>query len=243
VELLLDSGADVDMLNSRDKTPFDLAWENGKRDVASFLGRRTGNVRAMDTIGSTPPEAGLQDNIPDEIVEQDMDSGNSSSSGNEDSISLHSALVSGQIDAFQRLLDQGADVDERDEKFRTPLHIASWQGRLEIVRTLIKYGADVNALDREGWTSLHWAAQNGLVDLLRLLLDNSADIHATERESSTALHIASGNGRLLSVHFLLERGANVHIQDVYGRTPSQHALLYGHREITQLLSERDVGRE
>ena len=235
MELLLNSGADVDVRDSRDKTPFDLAWENGKRDVASLLAKRSGNVRDLDIINSTALEAGSKTNFTEEIVGQDLDG------GDEDSNSLHSALVSEQIDVFQRLLDQGADVDERDERLKTPLHVASWQGKIEIVRTLIKYGADVNALDIEGWTPIHFAAQNERVDLLPLLLDNSADIHATERNGNTALHIASGHGRLESVRFLLGRGGNVRIRNVFGRTPSQHAVLYGHRETVHLLSKCDVG--
>ena len=41
VELLLDSGADIDMQNNDKKTPLDFAKENGKLDVASFLAKRS----------------------------------------------------------------------------------------------------------------------------------------------------------------------------------------------------------
>jgi hypothetical protein len=91
-----------------DKTPFDLSWENEKRDVASFLARRSGNVRALDTVSSTPSEAGLQSSLSEERMVHDLNSVASSSSSN----SLHSALTGGQIGFFQRLVDQGADVDE-----------------------------------------------------------------------------------------------------------------------------------
>ena len=112
VKLLLDSGADVDLwtrntvTSSGEETAFDLAWKNGKRDVASFLARRSGNVCALDIVSSAQPEAGLENSFPDEIVEQDLNSGDSSSPSN----SLHSAfkLESGQIDAVQRLFAQGA---------------------------------------------------------------------------------------------------------------------------------------
>ena len=240
VKLLLDSGADTDIrtrntTSNGEETAFDLAWKNGKRDVASFLARQSGNVRALDIVSSAPSGAESQDSPTDEIV----NGGDSNLSDN----SLHNALSSdSHIDAFQRLLNRGADVNERDERLKTPLHVASYDGKLEIAKILIKYGADVNSRDNEGWTPLHWAAPNhGLVDILRLLLDNGADIDATEREGDTALHIASGNGKLETVRFLLGREANPHIRNVYGRTASQNALLGGHRKIAQLLSEYDVG--
>ena len=246
VKLLLDSGVDVDIrtrnTSSGEETAFDLAWKNGKRDVASFLARRSGNLRALDIVSSAPSEAALQNSLPDDIiVEEALNSGDSSLPRN----SLHSAfnLVSGQIDAFQRLLAQGADVDERGEGLKTPLHVASesYEGKLEIAKILIKYGADVNSRDFAGSTPLHYAAPTGLVDVLQLLLDNGADIDATQREGTTALHFASGYGNLENVRFLLGQGADVKIRDVFGRTTSQLAQLYGHPEVVKLLSEYDVG--
>jgi hypothetical protein len=61
--------------------------------------------------------------------------------------SLHSASVDGRVDVVRRLLDRGADVNERDEYLQTPLIVASRHGKLAIARTLIKYGADVNSRD------------------------------------------------------------------------------------------------
>jgi ankyrin repeat protein len=242
VELLLDSGADVNTQDNKGETPFDVAWDNGKHDVTSFLAGRSRNQYVLEIFSPTLLVAEMQ-GLTSEFVgpAPDPNGGNSSSSSN----SLYSVfeLDSGQIDAFQRLLDRGADVNERNELFagKTPFHVASALGKLDIARTSIKYGADVNSRDNEGWTPLHSAAQKGLVDLVRLLLDNGADVHATERMGCTALHIASGCGNLESVRLLLEQGANVQIRNVHGRTPSQHALLYGRRDIALLLSEYDVG--
>ena len=228
VELLLDSGADVDMQNNDKKTPFDLACENGKRDVAIFMARRSG-LSVPDIVGLEPSEA--QGSLP---AKEYIASGKSSD--DEESDSLHIALVKGHIAVIWRQLDRGADVNERNELLQTPLHVASGRGQLEIVKTIIKYGADVNSRDNIGWTPLLTATQYGHIDVVKLLLDNGADIHATEREGATALHIASGWGRLEIVQSLLERGA-VQIQNVFGRTPAQHALLFGHQEIAQFLSD------
>jgi ankyrin repeat protein len=239
VELLLDSGADIGKRNSSEKTPLDLAQENGRRDVASFLARQSGNLNicALNTVSSPPLEAGWKNCI---VEPAQLDFGDSFN--DEDSKSLHGALVSGRIDVIQRLLDRGADVNERNEVFHTPLNVVSIDGNLEIARTLIKYGADVNCRDNFGRTPLHLTAKYGHIHLVRLLLDNGADIHATQRENTTALHLASGNSHFEIVQLLLEKGANVRIRDVYGRTPSQVALIYGYRKVAQFLSAYDIGR-
>lgn len=58
------------------------------------------------------------------IVEPPLYSGDSFDC--EESDSLHSALESGSLDMMiQRLLDRGADVNERDELLQTPLDVAS----------------------------------------------------------------------------------------------------------------------
>jgi ankyrin repeat protein len=237
VELLLDSGADIDMRNNREMSPFDLARENGKHDVAIFLARRSGDISGLNIVS----EAGSQESLPNEIAAQHMDGGKSSD--DEESDLLHSSSANGRIDVVRRLLDRGADVNARNELLQTPLDVASRHGELAIAKTLIEYGADVNSRDFVGWTPLHTAARNRHVDIVELLLYKGADIHATEREGYTALHIASANGFLEIVRSLLVRGANVRIRDVYGLTPSEleRALQSGDQEIARLLSEYDVG--
>jgi ankyrin repeat protein len=96
-------------------------------------------------MSSTPLEAGSQNSLP-EIMEPQLYNGDDLSN-KEDSKSLHSALVNGHFDVVQRLLDRGADVNERNAVLRTPLDEVSKDGNLEVARILIKYGADVNSRD------------------------------------------------------------------------------------------------
>ena len=243
VKLLLDSGADVDMRDRRDKTAFDISLEHGRSDVGNFLAKNKGGLGSPlgDSVGSTSLEAESQNSLPKtEIVEPQPSWGDPShdeETADEESTSLHSALASGRIGMIKRLLDRGADVDERDELLQTPLDVASKEGKLEIATTLIKYGADVNSRDTIGWTPLHTAARYGHIDVVRLLLDNGADMNTVQRNYQTPLHMASINCYLEVVQLLLERGANVQLRNAYGRTPSQEALTKGHGKIAQLLSK------
>ncbi|KAN0133356.1 Ankyrin repeat-containing domain protein [Lactarius tabidus] len=242
VELLLDSGADVGIRDSSGQTPLDLAHEHMKHDVTSFLQRRSGNV-CHGALNLASSEGGLGSGS-SEATDLRLDARDSSC--DEDSQSLHNALANGHIDdiqnKIQRLLDRGADVNERNGLLETPLEIvSSMDGGLEIAKTLIKYGADVNSRDSFGWTPLHAAARYGHTDVVQLLLDDGADINATQWEGLTALHLASVNGRFEVVQLLLDQGANVHPRDAYGKTASHYASIYGRQTIVQLLSEYDLG--
>lgn len=58
---------------------------------------------------------------------------------------------------FQLLAAHGADVDARDESWRSPLHRACGAANAELVRLLLQRGADVNAIDYDGASPLGWA--------------------------------------------------------------------------------------
>jgi hypothetical protein len=84
---------------------------------------------------------------------------------------IHSAVWNGDLEGVQAELDNGVDVDEKDDLWgRTPLHIAAEEGHKEIAELLIAEGADVNAKDDRGETSLDWAEETNnkeIADLLR----------------------------------------------------------------------------
>ncbi|NWV76644.1 ASB18 protein, partial [Dasyornis broadbenti] len=60
---------------------------------------------------------------------------------------------------FQLLAAHGADVDARDESWRSPLHRACGAANAELARLLLRRGADVNAIDYNGVSPLGWALQ------------------------------------------------------------------------------------
>ncbi|XP_005532818.2 PREDICTED: ankyrin repeat and SOCS box protein 18 [Pseudopodoces humilis] len=63
------------------------------------------------------------------------------------------------LQLFQLLDAHGADVDARDESWRSPLHRACGAANAELVRLLLRRGADANAADYDGVSPLGWALQ------------------------------------------------------------------------------------
>lgn len=57
---------------------------------------------------------------------------------------LHKAAAKGDVELIQRLLDHGADIDERGVWGHTPLMMAAWTGQAIVVAYLLSRGANSN---------------------------------------------------------------------------------------------------
>ncbi|MEK6743481.1 MAG: ankyrin repeat domain-containing protein [Nitrospirota bacterium] len=135
---------------------------------------------------------------------------------------LTRAARDGDIAAIQKLLDQGANINENaivgGSMNGSLLSQAAYYCRIEAIKYLIHKGADIN--NATGWTDygasggglrpLHMAARSGCTEAIKLLLDAGADIDVRANELfGTALAIAAYHGNIKSVKYLLERGADV----------------------------------
>ena len=70
---------------------------------------------------------------------------------------LHQAVSRNQPKIVETLLQNGADVNAKNEDGETALHLAVIDNQSKIVEILLRHGADVNATDKEGMTALDWS--------------------------------------------------------------------------------------
>jgi ankyrin repeat protein len=134
------------------------------------------------------------------------------------------AVTEGNIKLVQKFLEDGIDVDTRNEGNRTALVIAAGRGNLEMTRLLIKSNADVNAIVSEGG-ALVWASYAGSVEVVELLLDKGANVKARGTVNRTSLHHAAMSGNNEVIKKLLEAGIDVNAKDNQGETPLSMATV------------------
>ncbi|MCK6472624.1 MAG: ankyrin repeat domain-containing protein [Planctomycetes bacterium] len=161
--VLLPHHAQVTAGNAQGKTPIELAYQNGYKDLALGLARngdldfsfpmREGNAGFFRTLGALAPEA-LKATPPDGITH------------------LHVAATSGQTAIAQCLLEAGLDPNARTHPHgQTPLHLAAENDSgAGIVNALAKGGANLLARNAHGLTPLHLAAIRGRTATLVALL-------------------------------------------------------------------------
>ena len=162
------------------------------------------------------------------------------------SMSIHKAVLWGDIEVVKQHLAVGTDVNAKDDLRYTPLHVAAQQGHdrcKEIVELLIAAGADVNVKDGQGGlTPLHTAIGNGNKEIVELLIANSADVNAKTESGWTPLHEAAGGAGARHkqpheqhkeiVQMLIAAGADVNAKTKHGTRVLDKA---NDREIAALL--------
>jgi ankyrin repeat protein len=123
------------------------------------------------------------------------------------------------------LLDQGVDVNHRNEDKCTALFCACNSGHVRMAALLLERGADPTIVGRDMMkTPLMVSTEGALTGCLELLLRHGGtDIDMRDASGRTALWHAAGSCALEQCRLLLEAGADVSIADEQGRGVVQAA--------------------
>ena len=192
--LLLEHGADTEILSSLDQTALYMASSHGYIDVVRSLIDRGANLNA---ICKDYPERG----------------------NGVKWTSLHMAIYKGHRDIAILLLERGANTKILNSLDQTALYMASSRGYTDVVQSLIDRGAGLNAICKDyyehgtgvKWTPLHAAIYNGHQDTAVLLLERGADTEPRSSRGETALYMASSRRCADVVGKLIGHGADLNV--------------------------------
>ena len=104
-------------------------------------------------------------------------------------------------------LENGADINAKDQHSLTPLHLAAKHGHLSVVEYLVNQKADINAKTRDDWTPIYFAAYKGHLSVVEYLVNQKADINGSD--SLTPLHYSALNGHLSVVKYLVNQKVDI----------------------------------
>jgi uncharacterized protein len=156
---------------------------------------------------------------------------------------LFAAAVTGDLEAIAAALADGADVDARDGRGRTPLMAATEARQADAFRALLAAGANVDLQDDRLDNPFLYAGAEGLLDILRLANEAGADPAITNRYGGVAVIPASERGHVEVVRYLLtETAVDVNHVNRLGWTALLEAILLSdggprHQAIVVLLIE------
>ncbi len=157
-------------------------------------------------------------------------------------------IKSEKVKMVNALLDQGVDVNQLDKDGAPILFSAINTKNLDIVRSLINKNADIKLTDKNGNTALDILLERkGNVDIALLFVENAKEqtvekiLNLRNNNGETLLHLAAQqrNREIFEkcLDYYLKFNHTVNITDKTGNTPLYWSKLFGHTEISDILTK------
>ncbi len=147
------------------------------------------------------------------------------------------------VEAIQRIVDSGVDVDSQAASGDTALVFASVVNtRVEVVRKLVSLGADVNHCSDTITSPLSRSVLAGAYDVAEELVKSKASVSLASTSGRLPLHFAGGNvcsaisrdpgqrSNAKCIDLLVKHGADIRAVCPRKRSCLHYAVLYGNEE-------------
>ncbi|XP_048258038.1 ankyrin repeat domain-containing protein 50-like [Haliotis rufescens] len=243
VELLVNKGADVSLVDKDGDNILHLACIRGHLEIVKFV--LSLNVMDINSRGSgswTPVMRaawGEHRDVVDLLVSKGADVSLVDEDG--DNI-LHFACSEGHLETVEFVLSLNVvDIDSRGGGSWTPVMRATYRGHRDVVELLVSKGADVSLVDGDGNNILHLACSEGHLETVEFVLSlNVVDINSRGRWSLTPVMRAARNGHTDVLELLVSKGADVSLVDEDGYNILHWACIEGHLETVEFMLSLNV---
>lgn len=150
---------------------------------------------------------------------------------------LHCAILSGNMEMCEYLLDRGIDMSIKSATGKPIVHFACHHKKYKICSLLFQRGADVNALDyKQVQIPTNTPQKSSFSPTKRFDKHNNNNHVLIITYSETALQTAAQTGNTEACKVLLDNHADVHCTDeIFGNTALHLACFAGYTDICELL--------
>jgi ankyrin repeat protein len=252
MKLLLDRGADPNLINSSGSTALMMAVTEISK--VRMLVERGADVNKATPRGRTALLLAAMSEPSADIVRLLIGAGADVKAVDAfDTTFLNAAAFGNDAGTVRQALDAGVEVDKVDFQGFTPLINASSNGNLESVRMLLAKGANVNVVSGDGafqkvkagtialakFTPLISAAPFAPFEVVKTLLDAGAKVNAQDIRGMTPLMLAVATDRqnAETIRALIAKGADVNIKSLAGETALDWARKIGSAPVTDVLAK------
>ncbi|XP_069588476.1 serine/threonine-protein phosphatase 6 regulatory ankyrin repeat subunit B-like [Ranitomeya imitator] len=261
-EILLKSGADVNMERVNGETAVHIAAQYGNVKMIRTLMEEGGEVTWQSKAGESALHTAVRHcHLPIvEVILSYLTSERSPAEAmasvrkpnQEGETALHLAAAVGKnmihcqedaVKIIRLLLDHDADISSTSQTGETPLHYCARMGNEDILLEIIKHISSnqmqqtMNRQEKSGWSPLLVAAERGHIGIVKILLQNHARVDVFDEHGKAALHLACENGHDKIADVLLGHKAFVNAKTKLGLTPLHLCAQNGFNHLVKLLVE------
>ncbi|KAL6074428.1 Ankyrin repeat domain-containing protein 55 [Balamuthia mandrillaris] len=193
IELLVNLGASMSIVDNEGKTPRRVAVELGWSQVLRFFDSKIPNAPLCGAAKEKDLKRVIQLIEEEKYDVEQMDQNGKTA--------LHWAAEKSDAEITKYLLDKGANLAARNKQGQTPPHYAAYMGCVPVFKVMLEHSGNdiINWRNDNRETVLHYACHWNRVALVELLLSLGADCTATDRWKNTPCHhlAVAGNTQLL----------------------------------------------
>lgn len=239
IKVLLDNGADANILLPQGHTALALAAASGDTELVNLLLEENINYTIKADAFFYASQYGKRD-VMKILADNGVDINILFTNANV----LMLAAKSGDIQLVQFLIDLGADVGFKNAEGQTALIIALLSGNEDVAQLLVDNGADVGEVDKLGVTPIMIAAKKCSIAMVECLLNKIDPLKRLDylnitnnNDGATALILAADAGKMEMVRFLVDYGVLVN-KKAYGREALSWVLSLGALDDVTYLLDR-----
>jgi uncharacterized protein len=226
VDVLLTSGADIDLPDPDGVSPLNLAIMNANWDLAERLIERSADVDQWDIYGEAPLYTAVGLRSRTDGGRASIDPPNQT-----DGLTIIRLLLERGANPNMQLFFRPANVrGSTNTRGSTPLIRAANAGDLELVQLLLEHGADATLYMADRQTPIHGVlagrvAEPEALELIKILYTAGTDVdvvalvnHIEEVRGGTALHYAVRKRYKEVIQLLASYGIDMNAKDQDGLT-------------------------
>ncbi|WP_264337014.1 MULTISPECIES: ankyrin repeat domain-containing protein [unclassified Wolbachia] len=248
---------------------FNAIRQDNTNEVKNLIRRITGSTDAEDKHELTSLYIAIQEGRSDVVKFLfDRKSVNVKDEDIHGNSPLHWAALEGELSITQFLVNEGANIEDKNKGNQTPEDLANQEGyayiagflrqiqlnrelltaaeggNLNKVKDLSEKGANLETKNNSGWTPLHYASLYNHFEVVEYLVGRIANLEAKDNNGWTPLHYVSLKDYQLKImDYLTKSGANLEAKDDSGRTPLHCASLNGSLKLVKYLIKAKASLE
>ncbi|XP_077298878.1 uncharacterized protein LOC143920063 [Arctopsyche grandis] len=236
MEIFLNNGIDVNVLDTRKMTPIYYAIENNSENALNFLLKSKADINNVDEDGETPLHCVINKGnktLCKIILEENPKIDTCDKLGR---TAIHLAAKNQNEDICEMVLEKKPEINVRDNSGKTPLHYAiEYFSSNKMCGMIVEEGADINMTDDAGKTPMHYAVEYNHETALLMMFNKEPRFEIQDIFGKTLLHYAVEYNYETICTSILSNSQNINIPDNYEKTPIYYAIQSNNETICSTL--------